>query len=317
MDAQTPTHLDLTLRSADGTPLRARHWPRPEPKGLIVIAHGLGEHGGAYQAVAEDLGRRLDVDVLAPDFRGHGRSHGRRGLVLRYEELLDDLDAALDWARAERPRLPLFLLGHSNGGQVALRAALSGRRLDGLILSNPALKLAMAVPRHALILGNFLRRYAPRVTLGSELDPKMLTRDPEAAAARKLDDLRHNRISPELYFGMVEGGPRVADMAAELRVPVLLMLGIADPVVDSAYSLALFDRFGSPDKTLKTYPDSLHEPLNDLDRHLVLDDLSAWLEPRLARAAPPGRPETDSGRSLLIPDSRFQIPDSRFQIVNS
>src|SRR5215475_5763459 len=60
---------DLTIPSFDGLPLRAWSWRRATPRGVIVIAHGFGEHGGCYRHVAEVLGPALDVDVLAFDFR--------------------------------------------------------------------------------------------------------------------------------------------------------------------------------------------------------------------------------------------------------
>src|SRR5258708_4247236 len=134
------TTSDETIASADGTPLKAWCWSRPSPRGVLVVAHGLGEHGACYRNVAEAVGRAADVDVLAFDFRGHGRSPGKRGLALRYTELEADLGGALGWVERNRAGLPRFVLGHSNGGLVALRVLLSGRaELAGLILSNPAL----------------------------------------------------------------------------------------------------------------------------------------------------------------------------------
>ena len=109
--------------------------------------------------------RRLDIDVVAVDLRGHGRSPGRRGVVRRDEDLTDDLTSALEWVARNRPDAPRFLLGHSNGGQVALRVALEGRvPVEGLIISNPALRIAIPVPPHKLKLGRFLLRHAPWVT---------------------------------------------------------------------------------------------------------------------------------------------------------
>src|SRR5579883_1505703 len=111
---------DVTITSLDGTPLKAWYWSRPGPRALLVIAHGFGEHGGCYRHVAEVLGPALEIDILAPDFRGHGRSPGPRGVVRSYDDLVADLDAALKWAEAHRPGLPQYVLGHSTGGQVLL-----------------------------------------------------------------------------------------------------------------------------------------------------------------------------------------------------
>src|SRR3954452_23731057 len=103
MEDATLTILDVTYPASDGTQIQARHWPRPAPSGVLVISHGVGEHGGCYRHVAEELGPRLNVDVLALDYRGHGRSPGDRGVVGKYEDYLGDFAGALAWADRERP----------------------------------------------------------------------------------------------------------------------------------------------------------------------------------------------------------------------
>jgi alpha-beta hydrolase superfamily lysophospholipase len=219
---------------------------------------------------------------VAVDLRGHGRSPGRRGVVRRYEELTHDLSCSLGWVARNRPDLPRFLLGHSNGGQVALWAALKGRSpLDGLIVSNPALRITVPIPPRRLKLGQFLLRYAPWVTLRTEARLDRLTRDPEILREMQADRLRHFRISAPLFFGMVQGGDLLMDRAAEIRSPIVMLIGGQDTVVDPVAAREFYDRLGSADKTLLLYPKMLHEPLNDIGREQVLDDLARWLEPRL------------------------------------
>jgi alpha-beta hydrolase superfamily lysophospholipase len=273
---------DETITAPDGRPLKAWRWVNERPRAVLVISHGLGEHAACYSHVAEGLGSALGIDVLAFDFRGHGRSPGRRGLVRKFEDLTGDLGAALSWAGRARPGLPRFVLGHSNGGLVALRLILEQEAgLAGLILSNPALRLAQPVPRHKRLAGAILRRCAPGVTLATAIGPELMTRDPDVLAGRAADSLRHTRISAPIFYGMVEGGPLVALNAARIRTPVLMVLGGADPVIDSRESRAVFERLGSEDKSLRVYPGMLHEPLNDIGREQVLSDIAEWIAVRL------------------------------------
>lgn len=273
---------DVSIPTPDGLVLRGRHWARPNPRGVVIVAHGFGEHGGCYRHVAEALGPALEVDFVAPDLRGHGRSPGRRGVVGRYEELTSDLRAVLAWAESERPGLPRFVLGHSNGGQVALRLALEdGDGPAGLILSNPSLHIVVPVPRYKLRIGRFLLRVAPGVTLAGKVADDWMTRDPEMRREHQLDTLRHSRISAPLFFGMVDGGPLIEGRAGEIRVPVLMLLGGSDPVIDANASRRIFARLGSLEKTLIVYPEMLHEPLNELGRERVFADVASWLEERL------------------------------------
>ncbi len=275
---------DIEVKAAGGLMLRGRWWRGAGARGVIVIAHGFGEHGGTYRYVAESLSRRLDVDIIAVDLRGHGRSPGRRGVVRRYEDLTDDLACALDWAARTCPDVPCLLLGHSNGGQVALRIALDRPgAVDGLIISNPALRIAVPIPPSKLKLGRFLLRYAPWVTLPAVTRVDRLTRDPEIQRELRADRLRHSRMSAPFFFGMVQGGEMLMARAGEIRTPIVMVIGGQDPVVDPSAARELYDRLGSEDKTLLLYPKMLHEPLNELGREQVLDDLARWLEPRLCR----------------------------------
>lgn len=283
VDPET-TARDVVIPTGDGYRLHARQWSFPDPRGVVVVAHGFGEHGGYYDEVARSVGPRVGVDFLVPDLRGHGRSPGRRGVVGKYDELSGDLIAAFDWAGRQWPGRPRYLLGHSNGGQVALRAALdpaAAPAIAGLVVSNPSLRLSVVVPRYKLRLARLLLRVAPGVTLRAPLDVSQLTRDPAMQRLRLDDPLGHSRMSAPLFFGMVEGGRMIAARAGEIRTPVLMILGGSDPIIDPAASRATFDRFGSPDKTLLVYPAMLHEPFNEIGREQVMDDLTAWLDRRL------------------------------------
>jgi alpha-beta hydrolase superfamily lysophospholipase len=249
---------------------------------MVVVAHGLGEHGGAYAHLAEAISPALEIDFLAIDFRGHGRSSGRRGVVRRYEDLVEDLRAAIAWAMSRRPDVPLFLLGHSNGGQVVLRLALEGADgVAGVIASNPSIRIAMPVPPRKLKIGKVLLSLAPWITLRTDAPSAWMTRDPVMQQMYRSDSLRHNRISAPLFFGMVEGGEMLLARAGEIKAPVLMLIGGQDSVICPVSNREFYDRLGSDDKTFLLYPKMLHEPLNELGRHQVFDDLARWLEPRI------------------------------------
>lgn len=276
-----------SIRSTDGTELHVRLWPGTRPRGRLVISHGLGEHAGCYDHVAEALSA-VDglVDVLAFDYRGHGRSAGGRGVVRHYNDLAADLQCAIAAARSAWPGdRPLYLLGHSNGGQVALHVvAERSTPVAGLILSNPLLALAARIPAWKVAFGRVMRRLAPGVTLSANLGAESMTRDPANWAERRNDPLRHNRINAPFFFGMIDGGARLIAAAHAITVPCLLLLGGADRVVDPGATRRFFEAIGSTDKTLRFEPEMRHEPLNEVGRQQVLDSVIAWLEARLPAA---------------------------------
>jgi alpha-beta hydrolase superfamily lysophospholipase len=273
---------DVSVLAADGLKLKARWWPVSNPHAIVVVAHGFGEHGGAYAHVAHAVGPAVEADFLALDFRGHGRSPGRRGVVRRYEELVDDLRASVVWARRRRPDLPVFVLGHSNGGQVALRLALDPPGgVAGVIVSNPSIRVAMPISAAKLRLGKVLLSLAPWITLRADAPSAWMTRDAAMQEMYRGDGLRHNRISAPLFFGMVAGGEMLMARAGEFRLPILVVIGGQDPVINPQFTREFHDRLGSDDKTLLLYPKMLHEPFNELGREQVFDDMSRWLAQRI------------------------------------
>lgn len=286
-----PRVHDVTIETGDGLRLHAAHWSVPAPRGVAVVSHGFGEHGGAYEHVARIVGGAVGLDFVVPDLRGHGRSPGRRGVVRRYEDLTSDYHDAIAWAARLHPGLPLFAVGHSNGGQVVLRSVLDPHvceRIAGMILSNPALKIATHVPGYKIRLGRFLMRHAPGLTLKARLDPENMTRDPVMQQRHRDDTLAHGRMSPPLFFGMVEGGQLIAERAPSIRVPLLMILGGSDPVIDPETSRRVFDRLGASDKTLLLFPAMRHEPFNELGREQVFEDMISWLNDRLASQSDAG-----------------------------
>ncbi|MFO0906966.1 MAG: alpha/beta hydrolase [Isosphaeraceae bacterium] len=285
MHAPNHEFRTVSIPSTDGLTLQARYWSLADPRAVMVVVHGFGEHGGCYSHVAEAVALGAGVEVLAVDLRGHGRSPGPRGFVRNYDDLTNDLLAAVEWVQTEHPGLPRIILGHSNGGQVALRAALrltrNGNPPAGLILSNPSLRLSFPVPKHKLALGRMLLRVAPRVTLPAPIQPEKLSRDVSQRSFYLDDPLRHARMSAPLFFGMVEGGERLLGQLEGLDCRVLMIVGGQDPVVDSATCQLAFERIGSTEKSLLLYPQMLHEPFNELGREGVISDVVEWLERQL------------------------------------
>lgn len=282
---ETLKEEDISTTTADGLILRGRHWlPEGggETRGVVLISHGLGEHVGCYREAVESLRAFAPMEAIGFDFRGHGRSPGRRGVVRRYDDLVQDLRAGLEFVRRERPGKPVAILGHSNGGLVALLTVLNepGGPIRALILSNPVLRLAVRVPKWKKALGRFLRIAAPGVTLSAKLPSDYLTRDLSTAPERARDPLRHSRTSPNLFFGMIENGERVFERAEEIQIPTFLILGGSDPIIDSEAGRSFFEKLGAEDKTLLLSPEDRHEPLNDVDRGPILADAARWLAER-------------------------------------
>lgn len=257
-------------------------WDHSNSQAVLILGHGLGEHSGLYSSLVHALLDTLPVSILAFDFRGHGRSPGKRGYVARFLDFTLDWHAALNWAAKSRPGLPLFALGHSNGALAALLAQVESRLpCDALIVSNPSLRVRMPLPGWKVSLGRFLYFAAPWVTLSARLPVEFLTRDPLEQQRRRNDRFVHSRVSAPLFFGMRDAADRIERHADRLTLPLLFLVGGADPIIDPEPTRSLFDRSPSPDKLLHDYPDFQHEPLFELGRERVWSDLCHWIGQRI------------------------------------
>jgi alpha-beta hydrolase superfamily lysophospholipase len=273
------------LMSTDGLELFYRTWrPAEETRASVVIAHGLGEHGGRYERLVDALLAR-GFAVCAMDHRGFGRSPGQRGHVSSWAEYRADLGSFLDLARRADPEAPLFLYGHSMGALIALDYALEASYgaggLRGLILSGVPLEPVGVAKPWLVLVARALSRILPRAALRSPVDARALSRDPEVVRAYEEDPLVHGQATARWGVEALAAIDRAKGRLPELTLPVLLIHGGDDPLNSPEGSRLIADRAGSADATLRIYEGSRHEPHNDLDREAAVRDVADWIEARL------------------------------------
>lgn len=282
-----------TLRTADGLDLAAEHHLRPACRGVVAFVHGYAEHTGRYGGLLAALDAAGYASHLL-DLRGHGRSGGVRGHVLRFEEYLTDLDLFLDrieqvQPRQPGPRVPRILLGHSLGGLIALRYVLhrsagpaGPAAFDALAVVSPFLQPTMEVPWVKVGLAAVAAQLSPTLLIKSDIEARWLSSDPAVVAAYEADPLVFKTLNPRWFFEARRAQQEVLERAGEIRLPAMVQLGAADPIADPEVGRRVFERLGSADKRLEVYPGLLHEILNEVDRARVIGDLIAWLDAHTA-----------------------------------
>ena len=267
----------LWLTMADGQRLFLRDWPRHQTHHAVLIVHGLGEHSGRYEALAQWF-LAHGYAVRSYDQRGHGRTPGQRGALRRSDDLLSDLATVYEHYSASLGRPPL-LLGHSMGGLVAVRTVLDGRvEPPGLVLSSPALRPYQApwLRRLAAVLARVL----PNLPLrnGSPLDA--LSHDAKVIDAYRTDPLCSRSVTPRLAdFIFRAGASSIAD-AWRLRVPTLLLAAGSDRLVDPSGSRDFSNgAWATKQLTARFFDTLFHELFNETEtgRHQVLAQLLEWL----------------------------------------
>jgi alpha-beta hydrolase superfamily lysophospholipase len=274
------------FRTTDGLTLHTESWPaRGTPRGVVVLVHGYGEHLGRYRHVAEYLSAR-DYAVYALDHRGHGRSDGLRAHVDRFDEFIDDLHGFVLSVRAQQPGKPLFMYGHSMGALISLAYCLQHQdQLAGLVISGAPLNADANVSPVLVALGSVLTQIIPKMPfLSFGEDNSILSRDPAVVQAFDTDPLNwkdNMRIRLGTEINRTAG--RVRAGLPALKLPVLIMHGDADKMVNPSGSQLAYAQIGSADKTLKLYPGLRHEVHNEPEKLEVLHDVTEWLDAHAER----------------------------------
>jgi alpha-beta hydrolase superfamily lysophospholipase len=277
-----PPAESSTLRAADGTRLHALRWAAGSPRAALLLSHGLGEHAGRYAALARDLVPR-GIEVHALDHRGHGASGGARAYTPRFSRYVDDFEAFRRQVVDALPAgLPVFLLGHSLGGLIALRwlEAHPEAGLKGAILSAPLLGVKKEAPRWKVALSGTLSKLLPWLPLSNEIDASELSGDAAYVRSYREDPLVHARITPRLYTEMMAAMDDAVAERGRLALPLLFLVPGADSIVREADTLRFAAELAG-DVTVRRYPGFRHESLNEVDRARPVSDVVRWMEARI------------------------------------
>jgi alpha-beta hydrolase superfamily lysophospholipase len=285
---------EFRFTSSDGMPIASVRWSNRGPlRGVVQIAHGMGEHIGRYGETVDAL-TAAGLIVYGNDHRGHGRTalptgdfgdFGAGGFDL----LVQDMVRLSHIAKEEQPNTPFFLLGHSMGSFAAQHYVLDhSREIDGLILSGSGAldglaRLARSAPSSFAILND---AFEPARTPSD-----WLSRDDAVVDAFLDDPLCFAELKPAALASFLAAAPRLADPVNLQRIrddlPIYVFSGSDDPVGQELLGVqALIERFreaGIHDIAHDFYSGGRHEMLNEINRAEVRARLLGWISAELDR----------------------------------
>ncbi|XP_006911506.1 monoglyceride lipase isoform X1 [Pteropus alecto] len=274
------------LVNADGQYLFCKYWkPAGTPKALVFVSHGAGEHCGRYDELAQML-VGLELLVFAHDHVGHGQSEGERMVVSDFHVFIRDVLQHVDFVQKDYPGVPVFLLGHSMGGAIAiLTAAERPGHFSGMVLISP---LVLASPESAttfkVLAAKVLNLVLPNMSLGP-IDASVLSRNKTEVDLYNTDPLIC-RAGLKVCFGiqLLNAVSRVERALPKLTLPFLLLQGSADRLCDSKGAYLLMESAKSQDKTLKIYEGAYHVLHKELPEvtNSVFHEINMWVSQRTA-----------------------------------
>lgn len=272
--------IEWTWNDADGIPIFTRLWTLEQPRAVIVLVHGMGEHSLRYEHVAGFLNSK-GLAVLTFDLRGHGRSGGKRGHIPAIEGFYNEIGKIVAEAEIRFPEIPLFLYGHSMGGGLVLGYSLRRHpQISGVIATSPWIQLAFQPSAFMVALGRLTRSLIPGLSQPSGLKAEHLSHDPAVVKAYLADPLVHDRITSATGIGMLELGNWLNTYAGEFPFPLLLVHGVDDQITSAKATAALAERI-TGDVTVKLWQDGYHEMHNEPNKQEVLDFIGNWVEKHL------------------------------------
>ena len=269
--------LDIQIIASDGLELMGYSWiPDDEPKAVVCLIHGLGEHAGRYNWVAQFFNQN-GLAVYAYDQRGHGRSPGKRGHA-RYEHLLEDIESLLKVARSTHLEAPIFLYGHSWGGNLVSNYILKRPtgELAAAVLTSPWIKLSFEPNGFQLKLGKMMAKFYPSFTQANGLDASHLSRDLEVGKAYSADPLVHNYISVGLFLQVQQAGMHATEHAHLLKLPALVVHG-SDDKITSAKASQEFAQRAPTTIQYHLWPEMRHETHNEIGKDEVVNYTLNWM----------------------------------------
>ncbi len=259
------------ISSFDGTQLYLNKEVSGDNTCVAVIVHGLCEHQGRYDYLAE-LFHKSGIGTYRFDHRGHGRSEGETAYYNHYDEMLDDVGLVVDMALADNPDKPVFLVGHSMGGfAVSLYCVKHpDKRLTGVVTSGAL------TADNKRIISDLPRTLDPHLQLPNELGSGVCS-VPEVVAWYGQDPYNRKSFSVGLCYAIIEGLAWFHKARNDFAYPVLMLHGEDDGLVSVQDTYDFFAAAASKDRQMKIYGELYHEVFNEYCRDEVIGDAIRWI----------------------------------------
>jgi alpha-beta hydrolase superfamily lysophospholipase len=270
-------HRQGELTARDGVAIPYREWFQPGARAVMLYLHGQGDHSGPFTAMGDRL-HELGLNLYAHDHRGFGLSLAPRGHIRSYDQYVDDTMQVLEHARRSNPGLPVFLMGLSMGGHLALRAACrAGRAIAGAVALSPGFKLRTAPPWSQVFKTVFYALVLPNRYLPGAPAPLVTTRNQVHLARAREDEHWVTSFTGRFFVEAVRSIRRARRELRRLQVPVLIMQAGEDYVICPDESRRFFDLIPNQDKEFRLMDGLCHNLVVEPEMPQIAGNIADWI----------------------------------------
>ncbi|HYM18656.1 MAG TPA: alpha/beta hydrolase [Micropepsaceae bacterium] len=271
----------------DGLKLGLMHWDAAMPTAAIVAVHGMSDYSNAFAMPAPYWAER-GISTYAYDQRGFGRSPNL-GVWGGNDVMCRDLSDFVEVVRARHPGVPVYVLGESMGGAVAMTAfaSKSPPNADGLILVAPAVWSRETMPlSYRVALWSVSHSFRWWSLSGSGL--KIVPSDNiEMLRAFSRDPLVQKTARADAIYGLVSIMDSAYNAPPRLNgEPLMLLYGSNDQIIPKGPTETVIEELGAK-ATVKNYPKGYHMLLRDLDGKTRWTDIANWVDAQSRRRMGP------------------------------
>ncbi len=272
--------MEFNWQTKDGINLFGKEWKIENPKAVIILIHGFGEHIMRYDGLAQYYNAK-GYALIGCDHRGHGQSAGLRGHTPDYQFFMEEIDDLIEVCQKRYPSIPVVIYGHSMGGNIALNYMLGNpsKAIKKMIVTSPWISLMEEPSAFMKWVASWARKIIPTFSQGKKIGT-YISRVQEEVDKYVNDPLNHGTISLSLAHGMFESCRRLIQYRGDLPVPALIMHA-GDDLITSRDSTIQFCEGLTSEVEMKIWPGLYHEIHNESIREQVYDFTIDWLDKQL------------------------------------
>ncbi len=269
--------------TSDGFDLFAWTSKVEDPIADVLIVHGFGEHSSRYTYETQSFNDN-QLSVYAYDQRNHGRSDGRLGYIHNFEGMISDLDVFIKEMDLGIHR-PFFIFTHSMGGMVTsnycIASAKLPEKLKGIVFSSPFLMpkadMAPILQKISPIAGKLMP-----LMKTVEIDTRQISRDPGVRHDYEKDPfVYHGGVYAKTAATFLKVMKKTLPLLNKIYLPILVMYGSDDHLVETQGAVELYKRASSKDKNLVQLEGFKHEITRDIGKEEVMRQILDWITSRV------------------------------------